>query len=347
MKTYDPYTDDGLRKLLFDVHKAPYIERKQPIPTLRAALETLPTATVRQLIAHYQAPPLAEEAGTAVERLWQFLTAPARIRSFLAYMGQREWQLLQDSRNQQGQLDAPEDELPCLLQGGYLLYENERLCIPEEVFTVLNAVAGGTLRTQRDQTQWLKNCLETVFTLYGFAPLAALADVYNQHPTYQTTSIAVLQQLQAIPSDIRAYTVRNGQVYGADMDAEEIQDIRRRQYTGPYYVPESARIAYASLGIMAFMDRDDIQQTLTTLSDLLGLSEARLFPLAHSLVAMISQGQELASIAQAVTALQRLRGTTEQKRLDILLTWLDRRVPKQGYKGYTADTLPTKGEFPV
>lgn len=343
MKTYDPYTDDGLRKLLFDVHKAPYIERKpQPLPTLRAALETVPLDSIRQLITKYQAPPLTE-GGTAVERLCQFLLEPARVSAFFAYMGQREWQLLLASRNQQGEVAAGEDEVPCLLQGGYLVYENERLCIPAEVLAILNALDLARLSARRGQMQWLKNCLDTVFALYGLAPLAVLADVYNQHPTYQTTSIAVLQQLESIPEDLRTFTVRNGQVYRTGMEPDEVQSLRRRQYGGPYYLPEPACIAYASLGIMAFMDRTVIQQTLATLAELLDIREPQLFSLAHSLLAMMSQGEDQTSIAQAVTYIQQLQGTAAQERLDILLTWLDRRVPKQCYKGYTSDTLPAEG----
>lgn len=191
-----------------------------------------------------------------------------------------------------------------------------------------------TRPTPSQEDIWLRNCLLTVYALYGYAPLAVVARLYNTHPGYKATSISLLQDVSVLPPEKRDFTIRQGQIFSSALDSEELQYLQS-QPQQDYYVPNADAIAYATLGVMAFMDSDVIQRTIHSLEDVTGITGEDLFPILHAVVEMLSHDQPIDDITMAMAYFQKLTNTSDQDRLRSIITWLDRRVPKLKNKGYT------------
>lgn len=183
--------------------------------------------------------------------------------------------------------------------------------------------------------QWLQQCLGALYALYGYAPVAVLADLYNQREDYETTSIDVLRQVNHIPQAERDFTLAKGQIFANTLDPDELarlQAIPKRDY----YLPDAEAISFSSLGVMAFTDKDTLKRAMHALTELTGIGGDGLFPLARAILDMISHDQPLEDITMAIAYFQKLTAPADQDRLRSILRWLDSRVPKLKYRGYTA-----------
>lgn len=187
---------------------------------------------------------------------------------------------------------------------------------------------------QSAEDTWLRNCLYTVYALYGYAPLAILVKLYNTRAGYHVTSLSLLQQVNAIPIEGRDFTIHEGQLFSAALDKDELTFLQN-QGQEEYYVPTAEAISYATLGVMAFTDTDTVQRAIHSLEELTGLRGDGSYPLVHAVFEMLSHDQPVEDITLAIAYFQKLTSQREQDQLLSIVTWLDRRVPKLKNRGYT------------
>ena len=191
----------------------------------------------------------------------------------------------------------------------------------------------------KEKRQWLRHVLETVYTLYGSAPMTVFQQVYEQCGQYGKTALELVQQLQQLPEEEKDFVLAHGEVYAHTLDADAAAALVWQRRNVPFFIPPKAVIDHADLGMIAFVPRDRLEQTLSDLLDITIVSETEVLTLWQSALMMLAAGEEISHIVTAAANLHFVTSPREIKQLEGILAMWNDIVPKWRNAGHSDEAL--------
>ena len=229
-------------------------EERMP-PTLALMLEGFPKD---ELLTMAEGKGLAARQGTRkqalIEMLANHMLQPAVLENYFVCLGDAELLTVQRFFADPDRFaDKAGDSFEILSTAGYIAetLEGEAVMARETAEALLPLVAGTSpeLYEKRRRRSWLLDCVLAANVLYGVTPLEVLVRLYGQGNVGKLSPEELRKELQAVPPEFRAGSLRRGKAFvAAGIDEEEIAVILDEQGDGDFYIPSTQEIPIFARG---------------------------------------------------------------------------------------------------